>query len=65
MILGVMDGDITSRLLADATMMDGDLGSRIWTDGTSGLCDDIMEQDHHIWVMTDITIRMVTLAAQH
>jgi len=35
------------------------------TDSTSRLLGDITKQGHLIWVTTDITMRMVTLAAQH
>jgi len=64
MKLDAINNDITSRLLADITHNNGDLGSRTWTDGISGLHDDAMEQGHHIQAMTDVSVRMVPLAAQ-
>jgi len=54
--------DITSGLLADVTMTMVILAAgHGQTD--SGLLCDVTKQGHHIQVTTDITVTMVTLAA--
>jgi len=56
--------DITSGLLANGTMMTVTLAAG-HRQTISGLLCDITKQGHHIWVTADITMTMVTLAAQH
>jgi len=42
----------------------GDLGSETWTDVTSGLLDDVMGHGFISGLLTDVAVRMVTLAVQ-
>jgi len=55
------DNDVTSRLLADITVTMVTLAVQ---HGQMALLGYMMMSWNHIWVMTDVTIRMVTSAAQ-
>jgi len=60
-----MDDDVTSRFLADITMTTVTLAVKRGQMSLPGYVMTSWGQGCHIWVTTNITIRMVTLAVQH